>query len=300
MHAHGWRPNHHSDIHLTKSSLTPRSTSRVFLRPDDVFQIGHVILKIQRDTPHIPEPGFGTATTALRVNDISQKRKRTDDQSQDDMGIKTREAVIRSSAGPQSAHLQQHNKVTGKMQVGEKTPPELLKASPGIPPSIESASLVLREARLTSRNNTPVRVFADTFSLLGKSKNLISTFKKLGLHRVDSIKECDIFCIPKTEFKITPTLVLAAISGKQIVFDDWLVHTVIHDELLDHEFFLARDPSKEREWGHRPERSNRARQARCQTPSQLHLLFYRSNSKILWNRILQSQKRCVGSGSRGN
>lgn len=183
MHSHGWRPNDHSDIHLTKSSLTPKSTSRVFLRPDDVFQIGHVILKIQRDAPHIPEPGFGTATTALRVNDISQKRKRTDDQSQDDMGIKTREAVIRSSAGPQSAHLQQHNKVTGKMQVGEKTPPELLKASPGIPPSIESTSLVLREARLTSRNNTPVRVFADTFSLLGKSKNLISTFKKLGLHR---------------------------------------------------------------------------------------------------------------------
>lgn len=159
MHAHGWRPNHHSGIHLTKSSLTSKSTSRVFLRPDDVFQIGDMILKIQRDAPHIPETSFGTA---FRVNDNSQKRKRTDDQSQDDTGIKTREAVIRSCAGPQSTLLQQHNKVSSKMQVGEKTPPELLKASPGITPSIESTSLILREALAVTLSDPPATLPAPT------------------------------------------------------------------------------------------------------------------------------------------
>lgn len=83
LHAHGWGPEDHSGIDLLKAT-----ESTVFIRPNDTFEIGEVILQIERrkGLDHEPIDRLeGAVQAAPMANGNNRKRKRVKQESEDEI-----------------------------------------------------------------------------------------------------------------------------------------------------------------------------------------------------------------------
>lgn len=221
----------------------------------------------------------GAVQAAPMANDNSRKRKRVKQESQDDItesgtraGAVTRstrssartEPVLEAGTNeattmPEAATEDGTTRVSatsiakiepvtkrGKQKVTTKKKTERNPIEPVEPPLIKPLESdacresVLGDASRLSHNKTPVRVCFANFPSIGIESAPMRVLETKGLRTVDSIKVCDIFCISKAEFKKKAVnLILAAILGKQIVTDDWLLESAAQSQLLDHEYFLA-------------------------------------------------------------
>lgn len=175
----------------------------------------------------------------------SRKRKRATDESQDSM-----KSLIHIAIPPSSARAKY-----AKQQSLRREPARRVKASNELqdvsepPSSSRSTRLMLDEdSTITRSMNTKLRVFFASSTTVDKSSKFMSFLENHGVMRVKSVKDCDILCIGNSDLKKTCNLVLAVISGKQVITKDWVVQSVTKGELLDPNGFLARDPVKEAEW----------------------------------------------------
>ena len=240
-------------MHLRRT-LAAKSSS-IFLRPGDVFQIGGVILEIHREASEKPGIELDTIRSLTVASDCAGgKRKRANSGTRDEIESVTCGADTMSLINPK---YQQFNKQT----IGQnlfKAPEKFLtqRSSDG------STTLVLCENSLPS-GRTRVRVFFACSPSIGKTSKAMSLLERKGLLKVNSVedcdllcigqgdlrkKDCDLFCIAKGDVKKICNLVLAVISGKDVVTDDWLEHSIQRSELLYHGSFLAQEPSKELRW----------------------------------------------------
>lgn len=111
-------------------------------------------------------------------------------------------------------------------------------------------SVQLREHSPLSSSMTgePRRVFFSSSTTIDRTSKRLTFLERNGVTKVNSVEECDILCVAKGELKKTGSLVLAVISGKEVITDDWISKSISKGELLDPRSFLARDPTKEAEW----------------------------------------------------
>ncbi|MCJ1346872.1 hypothetical protein MMC31_005091 [Peltigera leucophlebia] len=94
----------------------------------------------------------------------------------------------------------------------------------------------------------PRRVFFSSSTSIDRTSKRLTFLERNGVTKVNSVEECDILCVGKGELKKTGSLVLAVISGKEVITDDWISTSISKGELLDPRSFLAHDPTKEAEW----------------------------------------------------
>lgn len=184
----------------------------------------------------------------------SRKRKRAVDESQDSMRSMIHVAVPPSSsrakfAQQQSLDGESAKKGSVKKQSTKKKPIHGLQDFSEPPSSSRSTRLSIQEGSTMSRSlNTKFRVFFASSTTVDKTSKFKNFLDNHGVTRVKSVRDCDILCIGNSDLKKTCNLVLAVMSGKQVITEDWVVQSVSKGELLDHNGFLARDPVKEAEW----------------------------------------------------
>lgn len=97
-------------------------------------------------------------------------------------------------------------------------------------------------------------VFAETCLVTQNFPRTETLIQKLptaqGVQKATSIDDCTVLCIGKdAELKKTSNLVLAVLSGKDIVTDNWISASASAKKLLDIEEYRATDPEREEEWG---------------------------------------------------
>lgn len=184
----------------------------------------------------------------------SRKRKRAADESQGIMRSLIHMAVPPSSsrakyARQQSLDGESAKKGSVKKQSTKKKAIHALQDFSEPPLSSRSTRLSIKEGSTMSRSlNTKLRVFFASSTTVDKTSKFKNFLDNHGVTRVKSVGDCDILCIGNSDLKKTCNLVLAVISGKQVITEDWVVQSVTKGELLDHNGFLARDPVKEAEW----------------------------------------------------
>lgn len=136
----------------------------------------------------------------------------------------------------------------------KKNPPlSSVRDSSEPPPTASSRStrsVQLREyfPLSTSKTGEPRRVFFSSSTTIDRASKRLTFLERNGVTKVNSVEECDILCVGKGELKKTGSLVLAVLSGKEVITDDWISTSISKGELLNPRSFLARDPTKEAEW----------------------------------------------------
>lgn len=140
-----------------------------------------------------------------------------------------------------------------RKQITKNSPVNSVRDLSEPPPSASARgrrSIQLREHSPLSSSmaGEPRRVFFSSSTTIDRASKRLTFLERNGVTKVNSVEECDILCVAKGELKKTGSLVLAVISGKEVITDDWINTSISKGELLDPRSFLARDPVKEAEW----------------------------------------------------
>lgn len=153
-----------------------------------------------------------------------------------------------------------------KTKTTERDPIELVEPRLKLLESDKCTESVLRDACLLSHNKTPTRACFANFPSIGNESAPMRLPETKGLRAVNCIKVCDIFSISRAELKEKPiNFILAATLDTPIVTDKWLLESAAQSQLLDHEYFLARNTFWPRgRMRYRPQRNDPSRQSRFQ------------------------------------
>ena len=80
----------------------------------------------------------------------------------------------------------------------------------------------------------------------------LKKFQKLGIERADSAMECDVLCVGKgAQLRRTANLLTAALRGKPIVTDDWLLSSIWVEKLHNPLGYQAKESMEERHYAFR-------------------------------------------------
>lgn len=192
---------------------------------------------------------------AVMSRQSSRKRKRIADESQDSMKSMIHVEIPPLSAGAKPAiqksiRGEPAKKDSFKKQSTKKKVASLALRDASEPPSSSKStrSIFHEDSTLIRSTNTKLRIFFASSATVDKASKFMSFLENHGVTKVKSVKDCDMLCIGNSDLKKTSNLVLAVISGKEVITKDWVVQSATKGELLDHNGFLARDPVKEAEW----------------------------------------------------
>lgn len=202
-------------------------------------------------TPY--EKGNAQSHSSERTKRGPRKRKRPMEESQS--RVEKLNHVAISPSAKTNSHINQplkYGSEAGKQNTKNSSVSSVQDLSE--PPPSASArsrrSVQLREHSPLSSSMTgePRRVFFSSSTTIDRTSKRLTFLERNGITKVNSVEECDILCVAKGELKKTGSLVLAVISGKEVITDDWISKSISKGELLDPRSFLARDPTKEAEW----------------------------------------------------
>lgn len=191
---------------------------------------------------------------AVTSRQSSRKRKWVADESQDSMKSMIHVEIPPLSARAKNVKQQFLEGESGKKGSASKqsTKKKATGALRDISEPLSSGesvrSLIREESTIMQSTSTKLRVFFASSTTVDKTSKSLNFLENHGVTKAKSVKDCDILCIGNSDLKKTCNLVLAVISGKQVIIEDWVVKSVTKGELLDHNDFLARDPVKEAEW----------------------------------------------------
>lgn len=124
------------------------------------------------------------------------------------------------------------------------------RGSAELSPSVRSTrSSVFDTATPQPSARTGLKILFASSTSIDKKTRTMKFLASHGGQKATSVADCDVLCVGKGDLKKTSNLVLAVLHGKEIVTDDWVLHSASKGELLDVHDYLARDPVKEAEWG---------------------------------------------------
>ena len=195
---------------------------------------------------HTPPP--------MSLRQSSRKRKWVADESQDSMKSSIHVEIPPLSARAKYVKQQFLEGESGKkgsaskQSTKKKGTSALRDVSEPLSSGKSVRSLIREESTIMQSTSTKLRVFFASSTTVAKTSKSLNFLENHGVTKAKSVKDCDILCIGNSDLKKTCNLVLAVISGKQVIIEDWVVQSVTKGELLDHNDFLARDPVKEAEW----------------------------------------------------
>lgn len=199
------------------------------------------------------EKGNAQSPTPARTKRGPRKRKRPTGESQ--ASVQSLNHVAISPTAKSNSIINQPLKYgsEARKQNTKKSPVNSVRDLSEPPPSASARStrsVQLREHSPlpSSMIGEPRRVFFSSSTTIDRASKRLTFLERNGVTKVNSVEECDILCVAKGELKKTGSLVLAVISGKEVITDDWISTSISKGELLDPRSFLARDPTKEAEW----------------------------------------------------
>lgn len=199
--------------------------------------------------------GMGNAKSPIpaRVKRGPRKRKRPTGDSQGSVESLNHMATSPTIKGNGIEKQSVKYGIEGTKQNTEKSSANSARELSEPPPSASirgtrSVQLHDHSSLSSSMTEEPRRVFFSSSISIDRTSKRLTFLERNGVTKVNSVEECDILCVGKGELKKTGSLVLAVISGKEIITDDWISTSISKGELLDPRFFLARDPTKEAEW----------------------------------------------------
>lgn len=125
-------------------------------------------------------------------------------------------------------------------------------SAPSAEPNLSSPSQGTAQSQgieAQSYEGLPPRVLFSSNSKVDEKPYLMAFFNRQGGRQVKAVKDCTILCVGPGELKKTSKLLLAVVSGKDVVRDKWLVDSARQHRLLDPKPYAAEDPDREAEWG---------------------------------------------------
>lgn len=199
------------------------------------------------------EKGNAQSPTPARTMRGPRKRKRPTGESQASVESLNHVAISPTAKGNSIINQPLKYGSEARKQNTKKSPDNSVRNLSEPPPSASARStrsVQLREHSPLSSSmiGEPRRVFFSSSTTIDRASKRLTFLERNGVTKVNSVEECDILCVAKGELKKTGSLVLAVISGKEVITDDWISTSISKGELLDPRSFLARDPTKEAEW----------------------------------------------------
>lgn len=245
-------------------SVTRNSNSGEFALPGPQAEL----LQLEENVLHIAS-GFNPNTEELvkspvqmgnaqsplpaRVKPGPRKRKRPTGDSQGSVESLNHVATVPTTEGNAIENQPLKFETEARKQNLKNSPVNSMRDLSEPPPSASARStrsVQLHEHSPLSSPLTgePRRVFFSSSISIDRTSKRLTFLERNGVTKVNTVEECDILCVGKGELKKTGSLVLAVISGKEVITDDWISTSISKSELLDPRSFLARDPTKEAEW----------------------------------------------------
>lgn len=244
-------------------NVTRNSNSGEFALPGpqaELLQLEENVLHIASgfnpNTEELKSPvQMGNAQSPLpaRVKRGPRKRKRPTGDSQGSVESLNHVATVPTTKGNAIENQPLKFETEARKQNLKNSPVNSMRDLSEPPPSASARStrsVQLHEHSPISSPLTgePRRVFFSSSISIDRTSKRLTFLERNGVTKVNSVEECDILCVGKGELKKTGSLVLAVISGKEVITDDWISTSISKSELLDPRSFLARDPTKEAEW----------------------------------------------------
>lgn len=121
---------------------------------------------------------------------------------------------------------------------------------PTEPPSsnMSSRSTTRQRGQGSSQDQVTKVVYASSTSV-GESTAYTKFLRQHNVKQVKNVKDCDVLCTGKGELKRTSKLLLAVLTGKEVVTDQWIIQSAEQNQLLDTAEFVPEDQKREQEWG---------------------------------------------------
>ncbi|KAI4229252.1 MAG: hypothetical protein L6R36_001000 [Xanthoria steineri] len=114
--------------------------------------------------------------------------------------------------------------------------------------NISSRSTTRQRGQGSSQDQVTKVVYASSTSV-GESTAYTKFLRQHNVKQVKNVKDCDVLCTGKGELKRTSKLLLAVLTGKEVVTDQWIIQSAEQNQLLDTAEFLPEDQKREKEWG---------------------------------------------------
>lgn len=230
---------------------------------------GYESLKPTTDFPIIDSSGLespnSTSNRSSLWNELKRKRDNDDSQGgrlktvQVEIPMKEPASATKSVSKNRKRKLETPTQnfqetLTKKQKHNPTTPTPATKFKPAKSQKTQ-ASRESIEPTSSSRStrsssiNLGARVLFASSTTVDKQTKLMSFLGKQKIRKAKSVADCDFLCIGKGELKKTSNLVMAVVSGKQVISDDWVIQSAAEGELLETDSFLARDATREAEWG---------------------------------------------------
>jgi hypothetical protein len=205
---------------------------------------------------------------------LSSKLKPLDPDSVPEFPSKSHKRKRPSEMSQDSARSTIHIAIPGKTPLMESEQPAKRQKPSPIAAASSKSALTKRQAAASTRGSaepspsgrstrsslfdtvtshpstrTRMKILFASSTSIDKSTRPMNFLTSHNVKKVKSVVDCDVLCVGKGDLKKTSNLVMAVLHGKQIITDDWVVQSVTEGELLDIHDYLARDPTREAEWG---------------------------------------------------
>lgn len=122
---------------------------------------------------------------------------------------------------------------------------------PTEPPSSNMSSRATRQGQRgqgSSQDQVTRVVYASSTSV-EESTAYTKFLRQHHVKQVKNVKDCDVLCTGKGELKRTSKLLLATLTGKEVVTDQWIIQSAEQNQLLDTAGFVPEDKKRKQEWG---------------------------------------------------
>ena len=97
-----------------------------------------------------------------------------------------------------------------------------------------------------------VKVFFSNGTAIDINGIQMGKLRRMGIEKTESVAECHAICVQKgSDLKRTAHVLIAALQGKDVVTDDWLISSIRLERLINLENFLAKNTAEEKKWGFR-------------------------------------------------
>lgn len=113
---------------------------------------------------------------------------------------------------------------------------------------MSSRSTTRQRGQGSSQDQVTKVVYASSTSV-GESTAYTKFLRQHNVKQVKNVKDCDVLCTGKGELKRTSKLLLAVLTGKEVVTDQWIIQSAEQNQLLDTAEFVPEDQKREQEWG---------------------------------------------------
>ena len=231
---------------------------------------------------------------------ISEQTNRTTSLDRCETGLDSSIAkeALRTLSSPKTLSSQKSSPLTqpAQFKVSKSSPPSKKRVASG--QASPDASEV-RQSRSTivvaekDPKDSAIRVFFSSSTKVDTRNDSTRKMRALDVIKAPSVATCDVFCIRNNaSLKVTCNLILAILSGKPVVTENWLSDSLLVGTRHDYHSYFVKAPQREKEWDMKiADAVERARNGR--KPLQDYSVFITSVTKKMLGKAFGDMKTIV-------